>query len=136
MRRAIPILMLMAALAVAGDPPASQAIRGNYFGYEGRTLHTWEFSPGGTFLHTWIAAGAGTSVRNSERGVFILNGDVLELRLKSAAGGFATPGVGGRSTISGGGAEASSEVRKLKIQIFKSESGIVLDGVKLKPRSW
>lgn len=110
------------------------AFTGNYFGYDGRTLHTWEFRADGTFLHSWIVSGPGTSVRNSERGVFRVSGDVLELGIASAASGFVTPGVGGRSTVAGGGAEERGEVRRVKFA--KSVDGVVLDGVKLKPKNW
>lgn len=116
--------------------PVASGFSGNYYGYEGRTLHTWEFADDGALLHTWIVSGAGTSVRNSERASFVVKGDTLELRVKSAAGGFVTPGVGGRSAISGGGAEAVSELRRMRLQILKAENAIVLDGVRLKRRSW
>ena len=121
------------------DRPAAVAapssrLTGSYFGYHGRTLHTWDFRSDSTFLHTWIASGAGTSVRNSERGAYRLTGNVVELKIVSAAGGFVSPGVGGRSVAVGGGAEARPEVRRLKFEV--SDSGVVLDGVKLKPKSW
>ncbi|MGC9969451.1 MAG: hypothetical protein ABSE56_02555 [Bryobacteraceae bacterium] len=125
--------------AVPGQPPAPApptrpSLTGNYFGYEGRTLHTWDFNINGTYLHTWIAAGAGASVRNSERGAFAVFGDELELRPASAAGGFVTPGAGGRSTVVGGGEDSGSPRRRLKF--VRSENGILLDGMKLKPKSW
>jgi hypothetical protein len=108
---------------------------GNYYGFEGRTLHTWDFHAGGTFLHTWIVSGAGTSIRNSERGEFHLDGDLLALKVNSAATAFATPGVGGRSTQLGGGAEHTQSNRRLKIRRLK-EGAIVLDGIELKMKSW
>ena len=116
------------------QPAGKGGLSGNYFGYEGRLLHTWEFSGSGSFLHTWIAAGSGTSVRNSERGSFVLSGETLELRVRSSAGGYITPGAGGRTAIIGGGSETASEIRR--IRCIKDETGLVLDGVKLKPRSW
>jgi hypothetical protein len=117
----------------AAVPAPPSKLTGSYFGYDERTLHTWDFRSDSTFLHTWIASGAGTSVRNSERGAYRLTGNVVELKTISAAGGFVTPGVGGRSAAVGGGAEANQEVRRLKFEV--SDSGVVLDGVKLKPKS-
>jgi hypothetical protein len=115
---------------------ATSAFSGNYFGSDGRTLHTWDFARDGSFLHTWIVSGAGTSVRNSERGKFALVGHSLELVIGSSASGFVTPGFGARTTVVGGGADASTETRRLKIDFLKSENSIMLDGVKLKPKSW
>lgn len=115
---------------------AGSKLAGNYFGTDGRTLNTWEFHTDGTFLHTWAASGTGTSVRNSERGQFQLSSDTVVLKIASSASGFTTPGVGGRSTLVGGAADSTSEIRKLKIQFLKSEKAILLDGIKLKPKSW
>lgn len=56
------------------------------------------------------------------------------LRPASAAGGFVTPGVGGRSTVGGGGEDSGSQRRRLKF--VRSESGILREGMKLKPKSW
>jgi hypothetical protein len=120
----------LAPLASASAP----ALRPSYFGYEGRTLHTWDFSPDGTFLHTWIVSGAGTSVRNSERGSYRLRGDTLELKLNSSATGFVTPGAGGRTTLSGGGAEEVPQTRQVTIRF--DSSAVILDGVRLQPKSW
>lgn len=127
-----------AALPVQQTPPPTPAprspITGNYYGYEGRTLHTWEFYADGTFLHSWIVSGAGTSVRNSERGVYSLAGGTLELKIASAASAFATPGAGSRTTLVGGGSAQYSETRRVKVR-FES-GGVALDGIKLKPKSW
>jgi hypothetical protein len=119
---------------VPSKPSLAGNFSGNFFGYEGRTLHTWDFHINGTYLHTWIAAGAGASVRNSERGGFAVFGGELELRPASAAAGFVTPGAGGRSTVVGGGEDSGSPPRRLRF--VRSESGILLDGMKLKPKSW
>jgi hypothetical protein len=120
------------------SPHGTQAsgLAGNYYGYDGRTLHTWEFHGDGTFLHTWIASGAGTRVRNSERGGFRVQGDSLELRLTSSATGFTTPGTGGNSTLVGGNAETASQIRHLKIQFDTAGKPAVLEGIQLKPKSW
>lgn len=114
---------------------SASKLAGNYYGYEGRTLHIWDFQASGTFLHTWIVSGAGTSVRSSERGEFQLDGDFLALKIDSAATAFATPGVGGRSTQLGGGADGAQSHRRLSIRWLK-EGVIVLDGNELKVKSW
>ncbi len=116
--------------------PGGTRLAGNYFGFEGRTLHTWEFHGDGTFLHTWMASGSGTSVRSSERGRFRLVGDVLEIQLTSLASGFTTPGLGGRSTVAGGGAEQASQVRRMTIQWAVPGQSMVLDGIALKLKPW
>jgi len=122
------------AAATASPAPSGRSFAGKYFGYEGRTLHTWDFHADGSYLHTWIAAGAGTSVRNSERGAFQVIGEEVELRPAAEAGGFVTPGAGSRSTVVGGRADSGPPLRRLKL--VRSESGVVLDGMKLKPKSW
>jgi hypothetical protein len=120
----------------AAHVPATPApeLKGGYYGYAGKTLHIWEFNSDGTFLHTWIGSGAGASVRNSERGSFRVRGEELELNLSSAAAGFVTPGVGNRTTLAGGAQDKRTDVCRLKF--VRSEDGIVLDGLKLKPKGW
>jgi hypothetical protein len=112
------------------------AFTGNYFGSEGRMLHTWEFYASGTFLHTWMVSGAGTNVRHSERGAFALKGNVLELKLTSSAGGYTTPGVGGNSTLIGGSSETASEIRQLRVKLDASGVLLELDGIQMKPKRW
>jgi hypothetical protein len=128
----------IASASIFSDPsPSASRFSGKYFGFEGRTLHTWEFYESGTFLHTTVASGAGTSVRSSERGRYRLLGDTLELKFTSSASGFVTLGIGHNNTILGGDGEGgNSETRKLKVQITTAEKGIILDGIKLKPKSW
>ncbi len=125
--------------ASSSPPPQSRVsaskLAGNYYGYEGRTLHTWDFQASGTFLHTWMVSGAGTSIRNSERGEFHLDGDFLALKINSGATAFATPGVGGRSTQLGGEADWAQSNRRLRIRWLK-EGAMVLDGIELKLKSW
>lgn len=121
--------------------PASTGWSGKYFAMDGRTLHTWDFADDGTYLCTTVASGAGTSVRNSERGTYRLElkkgkGDIV-LTAKSEAGGFVTPGVG-QGTLLGGGGGAKDETRRLTLE-FKGEKGsegIVLAGKSYKPKSW
>lgn len=117
------------------DPPQTGKLPGSYYGYEGRTLHTWDFSADGTFLHTWIAAGAGTAVRNSERGRYALSGNTVDLTIGSAASAFTTPGVGGRSTLVGGDANASAEKRRLALR-FAPDGTLILGGIALNHKSW
>ncbi len=130
--RATPCFLAAAeAKRPAGKSELAAPLSGRYFGWEGRTLHTWEFRADSSFSHTWAAAGAGASVRHSEQGVWELAGAVLELR---TAGGFAAPGVGGRSTIAGGASDRAREVRRTRVEI--TADGLTLDGVKLKPKGW
>lgn len=121
-----------------GSPAAagSQLLSGNYYGYAHGALHTWDFSGDGTFLHTWIASSSGSTIRNSERGRFRVAGSTLELTIQSAAGGYATEGVGGRTIAIGGGSASATEVRRLPVRFLPAEKAIVLDGIKLKPKSW
>jgi hypothetical protein len=118
-------------------PPSGRAdFTGHYYRMEGSTMHTWDFNPGGAFLHTIIARGVGTSVRNSEKGVFRLTGNTVELTILSSTTGFVTPAPGGRSAVIGGGHDSKPEVRRLPIQLHRSGGGITLDGLELKVKSW
>ena len=117
-------------------PSRKPAFSGRYYGYEGRTLHTWDFNPDGTFLHTSIAAGVGTSVRSSEKGTFRMLGQYLELALASGATGFTAPAVGGRGAVVGGAADRMAEVRRLRIEFQSPGQGILLDGISMKVKSW
>jgi hypothetical protein len=125
--------------AQAGAAPgAAAACTGRYYGMDGRTLHTWEFTADGAFQHSIVSSGAGTSVRTGERGRCEVAGDTLVLYVEKTATGFASPGVGGRSTQVGGGADTSREVRRLHFKKLGKDGagGMVLDGVTLKPKSW
>jgi hypothetical protein len=120
----------------AVSAPGGTSFTGNYFGFHGQTLHTWEFHPDHTFLHTWIASRSGTSVRSSERGWFRPMGDLLEVQLTSMASGFTTPGAGGRSTVSGGGVEAAGSVRRIPIHWVVPGRSMILDGISLQLKPW
>ena len=111
---------------------------GKYWVRDENGLQTWDFNSDGTFYHAWIAGGAGTSARSSEKGTFHLSGEYLVLNVTSGASAFATPSVGGRGTLVGGGAEAKGEVRRLKIELLGpgGRDGIVLDSVKLAVKHW
>lgn len=115
---------------------AKTPFSGRFYGMDGRLLHTWDFNDDGAFYHATAVQGAGTSVRTGERGTFEAAGGELILRVEGAASGFATPGVGGRSTALGGGADASKSTRRLKLKVLRKGEGIVLDGLRLKPKSW
>src|SRR5438552_16675985 len=117
-------------------PSRKPAFSGRYYGYEGRTLHTWDFNPDGTFRHTSIAVGVGTSVRASEKGAFRMLGQFLELALASGATGFTAPAVGGRGAVVGGAADRMAEVRRLRIEFQSPGQGILLDGISMKVKSW
>lgn len=119
-------------------PERTAAFHGSYFGMVGSVLHTWDFSNGGSFLHTIIASGAGTSVRNSERGRFRLEGDTLVLMVESTAGGFVTPAIGGHSSQIGASKDTSGETRRLALRKIGpgTAGGIELAGSRLKPKTW
>lgn len=127
--------------ATVTQPPAREPetrpsdFAGRYFGYQGRTLHTWDFNPDGTFLHTTIVSGAGTNVRNSERGTFRVAGSYLEITVMKSASAFTTPSVGGRGTQTGGGADTHSDVRRVPFRDL-GKDGIVIDGVTMKVKTW
>ncbi|GEM_PF-5105411 len=139
-RRHAVLLMISAIFTVLGTLSLAQAqassFNGRYFGSQGKILHTWDFNSDGSFLHTTIASGSGTHVRNSEKGRFHLTDGYIELSVTSAAGGYTTPGTGGRDTLVGGDHETKKEIRRLKIEILGANEGIVLDGIKMKVKSW
>jgi hypothetical protein len=123
------------AASAASPASARPGLTGSYYGMVNRTLHTWEFTAAGAFLHQTAIKGAGTSVRTSERGRYEIVKDEVVLHVERSASGYATPGVGGRSTQVGGGAEAKSEMRRLSLQ-RRPGGEVVLDGVRLKPKTW
>jgi hypothetical protein len=115
-------------------------LTGKFFGYEGKTLHTWEFNADGSFLHTVVAEGSG-SEKHSENGQFILSGDSLALTVESEAGvhsgAESTPSAG---LVMGGGPGPKGKKRKVlmtfKLVGAQPADGIVIDGVALKPKTW
>lgn len=117
-------------------PAGRSGFSGRFYGMSGRTLNTWDFNPDGTFYHATIASGAGTSVRNSERGSFEVHGAWMILRVQNTAGGFVTPGAG-RSVQLGGAAASSASLRRLSLRKLPHASGaILLGGERLKVKSW
>ncbi|MBI4371117.1 MAG: hypothetical protein HY552_02345 [Elusimicrobia bacterium] len=131
----LALLELPIVSFAAGAAPTKEAsFSGRFYGMEGRLMHTWDFNEDGTFYHATIASGAGTSVRSGERGRFAVEDGVLTLRVQKTASGFVTPGVGGRTTQVGGGAQDKEETRRLRLK--RSAQGVVLDGVALKVKSW
>jgi hypothetical protein len=125
----------------APKPRTEPAFSGKFFGYEGPTLHTWEFGTDGTFVHTVVTKDSSAS-KSTERGTFIQSGDSLALTVSTEAGVSNAPS-GDRSDglVMGAGAEAKSG-KKRSIQLtFKllgahGVDGLVLDGVTLKPKTW
>jgi hypothetical protein len=108
MKSCLVLAVFMALAAAAAQPPAPS---GSYYGYGGRMLHTWEFHGDATFRHTWIGSGPHTRVRNAESGVYRVSGRYVELQIAS-----------------------EGEVRRLDFKI--TADGLLLDGVKLKPKRW
>lgn len=134
----VTVLVCLAQTASAGDwmQTALSGFSGRYFGYEGQTLHTWDFNPDGSFLHTRVVSGSGTNVRNSERGTFQLVGNYVEMRVSKTASAFTTPSVGGRGTLIGGGSDEKAEVQRVPIEFLPGGKGIVLGGIKLGVKTW
>jgi hypothetical protein len=108
MKRSLVLAALLALAAADAQPPH---LSGSYYGYGGRMLHTWEFRGDATFRHAWIGSGPRTTVRNAESGVYRVSGRYVEL------------------TVASGG-----EVRRMDFKILGD--GLLLDGVKLKPKRW
>jgi hypothetical protein len=119
-------------------PGETAAFHGRFYGMIAGTLHTWDFSPDGTFLHTTVVSGAGTSVRNGERGRFRVDGEAIVLTVESTASAFVTPAIGGRSYQLGGSDESSQDVRRVTFARLGPDAseGILLGGARLKPKSW
>jgi hypothetical protein len=116
-------------------------LSGKFFGYEGPTLHTWEFGTDGTFVHTAITKDS-TAAKSTERGTFIQSGDSLALSVSTEAGGPNAPsGERNDGLVMSGGAEAKSG-KKRSVQLTckllgaHGVDGLVLDGVTLKPKTW
>lgn len=121
------------------SPPPKGAFEGRYYYMDGvSTLHTWEFSPEGAYLYTRASRGAGTSVRTSERGTYTVSGGYLELHPSATTTGYATPSAGGRGSLVGGGTEAQAGMKRVKFQLLGTagKDGIILDGIKMKPKTW
>lgn len=121
------------AAAPAPNPPAGESGRvlsadRGYYAMVNGALEKWDFHHDGTFLHEGVAAGAGTSVRNSARGTYRIEGSVLVLHIGNTATAFATPG--SNSSMIGGAAKSSSKTVQLKIQLVgpDGDQGVVLNG--------
>jgi hypothetical protein len=123
----------------AGPRPT---LSGRFFGYEGPTLHTWEFSTDGTFVHTVVSGPAESSSRSQERGTYAQWDDSLDLTVSTeagvgTAGSDASPGSG---LVLGGHADAKVPKRRVQMTYRllgeNGADGIVLDGTTLKPKSW
>ena len=99
-----------------------------YYAMVNGALEKWDFYHDGTFLHEGVAAGAGTGVRTSERGIYRIQGGALTLHIGKTATAFATPGI--NSSLLGGGSASNSKTVKMKIQLLGADGsdGVVLDG--------
>jgi hypothetical protein len=102
-----------------------------------RSLEKWDFNKDGSFLHQGVTAGAGTSVRGSERGTYHIQGNVIVLHINKKNTAFATPGSGG-STQLGAASNANTLTRKMTIKLVghDGENGMVLDGRAFSVRHW
>ena len=93
-------------------------------------LQKWDFHHDGTFLHEGIMAGVGAAARNSQRGTYRIEGNIVILQVQNTATAFSTGG-GGDSTLGGSSAMAAQIIR-MKIQLIGADGadGIVLNGTK------
>lgn len=99
-------------------------------------LHTWDFLADGTYLYREVYNAGTMSHGTSERGTYVINGNVLEVhvtRVTTASGVT----VHGTTTMSSG-VTGPGTVRRYQVRMLgpQGESGIVLDGIMLKRKSW
>jgi len=129
--------------AAPASPPAPAPLPGQtlganrgYWAMLGQRLDKWDFNHDGTFLHTGVVAAVGTGVRNSERGVYRIQGNRIVLQVGNTATAFVTPGSGSGSSLVGGGTGAAAPARTLSIQLIGPDGagGIVLNGTTYKIR--
>jgi hypothetical protein len=120
---------------------AEPAFSGKFFGYEGQTLHTWEFGADGTFIHTAITKDS-TAAKSTERGTFIQSGDSLALTVSTEAGATNAPPTDRSDGLVMGGGPETKGGKKRSVQLTckllgaHGVDGLVLDGVTLKPKTW
>ena len=76
--------------AGAAPPPAllPAQLSGRFAGIQGRTMHTWEFRPDGTFEHAWTASGGNAVV---EAGTYSVMGPYLTLAVWGRAASASAP---------------------------------------------
>ena len=119
-----------ADIAYNSPPEAGHVFNADrgYYAMVNGALEKWDFHRDGTFLHEGVAAGAGTSVRNSARGTYRIQGNVLILRIGNTATAFATPG--SSSSMIGGGASSAGKDVRMKIELLGADGsdGVVLNG--------
>lgn len=117
---------------------AAGTLNARYFYMEGGVLHTWEFAPDGTYLYTEAMKGAGFSRRNSERGTYRLAGTTLEVRpAKQTEAAVAGAPDGKTSTLTAGtGSTTQTHRYRVKLLGPAGREGMILDGVRMKVKSW
>ena len=111
--------------AGAAPPPAllPAQLSGRFAGIQGRTMHTWEFRPDGTFEHAWTASGGNAVV---EAGTYSVMGPYLTLAVWGRAASASAPPARG----------SQQQVRRHRLGMLGPGAGnaIMLDGLMLKPQ--
>lgn len=92
---------------------------GRFFALQGRTMHTWEFRPDGTFEHAWAPANAAsTDAAHVEAGTFRVAGPYLMLMMMRGTTGGPAPARELRMEMRGAG----------------GKDGLLLNGIMLRPK--
>ncbi|HEY6837821.1 MAG TPA: hypothetical protein VI389_03680 [Geobacteraceae bacterium] len=114
------------------------AIAGSYYYMEGSILHTWDFAADGTYLYTEAARGAGISRRTSERGTYAIKGNTLEVHPTRQTGATASGTTGGHTDTLTAGTAGKAETRRYQVKLLgpAGNEGMILDGVRMKAKTW
>lgn len=122
-----PLAAAPATATPATATPLPVPLAGRYAGMQGRTMHTWEFRPDGTFEHAWTQPGAPAGNATVEAGSYSMIGPYLDL----AVWGRATT----RSALPA--RTGTPHIRRVRFGMLGPGAGnaIVLDGVVLKPQN-
>lgn len=108
--------------ATPGAPGQPSDFSGRYYVMQGRTMHSWEFRPDGTFQHGWSSARANaTDDAHFEAGKFVMAGPYITLVILNDS--------------TGGRARGPRQVRRrIDMRGQGGRDGILLDGLVLMPK--
>lgn len=117
---------------------ASGAIAASYYYMDRGILHTWDFAADGTYLYTEATRGAGFSRRTSERGTYLISGNTLEVHPTRQTGATASGTTGGNVNTLTAGTDSKREARRYRVKLIgpAGKEGMVLDGVRMKAKTW
>lgn len=131
-----------ASTSSSPETPASGqgtgALNARYYYMDGGVLHTWDFSANGTYLHTEIVRGAGFSGRRSERGTYAIKGNMLEVHATKHTDATASGVTGGKTNALTAGTDNESKTHSYRITLLGpgGKEGMVLDGIRMKVKTW